>query len=347
MRKKILYVLLLVLIFSLNILPRTPKAGLGGIAASPDGKRLAVGGINRVIYIVDAKTLAVKDRVWLKTQIYDLAFNKDGSILIAEDTKETLHFINTKSLKVINQVSKAADMNTAPGVNKLAALERGYRQSVVKLYSMSDGKLLQSIVLEGRVLAHGIDAEAKRLVVILQGPKDKEAKVPHKQIPKNLKGVEKDLFVQKNDGKVSILVEYDLSKAVKTAETEIFYHPGQFPKVVVLNEVTLVVNYNNVNARISADNTVTLFKLQNLYNYGIGVSADRSLVASGGLRTGSIYNTQTGDIKAFKIDPLPGWPEYLKGFAFGSDGAVFAGTMGFRLVKIGPGSVSTQAVPVY
>ena len=49
-------------------------SGLGAVAVSPDGKRLAVGGQNRVIYLVDAGTLEVERRLYFGVRIGELHF---------------------------------------------------------------------------------------------------------------------------------------------------------------------------------------------------------------------------------------------------------------------------------
>src|SRR5262249_16950956 len=43
----------------------TGRGGLEAVAVSPDGKLVAAGGQNRVVYLLDAATLEVKRRIWL------------------------------------------------------------------------------------------------------------------------------------------------------------------------------------------------------------------------------------------------------------------------------------------
>src|SRR5690606_3041342 len=77
------------------------------------------------------------------------------------------------------------------------------------------------------------------------------------------------------------------------------------------------VGYGNENLTVNADGSlVGLFQGPTSYNYGIGVSPDQTRIAIGGLRDGSLVTLADGAAQVFRIDDLPGWPEYYKGFAF-------------------------------
>src|SRR5215207_9445246 len=75
------------------------RGGLEAVAVSPDGKRLAVGGQNRVVYLLDADTLAVQRRVWLGARVGRLSFSGDGKRLLAEDEADNLHLLDAASGK--------------------------------------------------------------------------------------------------------------------------------------------------------------------------------------------------------------------------------------------------------
>ena len=56
--------------FAAVSLARDPSwGGLAGLAVSPDGKTIVTGGQNRVIYVLDAATLEVKQRVWAGARV--------------------------------------------------------------------------------------------------------------------------------------------------------------------------------------------------------------------------------------------------------------------------------------
>src|SRR5262245_35859612 len=65
--------------------------GLDAVAVSPDGKSVAAGGQNRVVYLLDADSLAVTRRILLGARIVHMTYNKDGSRLIVEDDAERVH----------------------------------------------------------------------------------------------------------------------------------------------------------------------------------------------------------------------------------------------------------------
>jgi hypothetical protein len=109
----------------------------------------------------------------------------------------------------------------------------------------------------------------------------------------------------------------------------------------------VLVGYPNQNARISPEGEVTYFELSNSYNYGLGAQADGSVVLSGGLRDGARTTLPGLEAVAFRLDELPGFPEYFKSFTFAADGTGYAGTSGWRVVRIGPDGALGPIAPVF
>jgi len=342
MKQTFILMTIFILVAAFTIEAHVPKGGLGDVAVNPDGKTLVVGGDNRVIYVLDASSLEVKNRIWLKTNIYEMEFNKDGSILVVEDTSESLYFINTREWQTMKTIPKAGLMSAAPAVNLVAGVNSGYKMSSVKFFSMTDGTQKGEVKFPARVTGIGLNAMGNRLVLLADGPKDKEAKKP---TPKELKGLEADRFKQENDGKVSILAEFEVPSGEKIKEKTIFYSVSS-PVCLVGEKATYILNYSNVNAKIEGDN-ITLFKGKSSYNYGIGVSPDRNYILLGGLREGTYIEVSNLKQTTFRIDQLPGWPEYYKGFGFAADGTGYAVTTAFRLIKINKTGAVEKAVPVY
>lgn len=330
------------LLLVLPLAAHTPKNALGAVAVSPDGKTVVAGGDNRVLYVIDAASLEVKKRIWLKVGLYEAAFNKDGSVLVVEDTSETLHFIKTADWQVFNKVTKAGYMSPAPAVDLVAGLSSGYQTSTIKFISMSTGTWKDQVQFPGKVVAIGLNAQGNRLVVLANGPKGKEEKKP---TPKGLRGFEADVFRQKNDGRVSIVAEYAVPSGKKLSEQTIFYCAG-YPLAIAAEKKTLFIDYVNLNIIIVGDK-VDIFQGKSSYNYASGVSADRKSVLLGGLRDGTLVNVDDMTMKTFEIDTLPGWPEYYKGFAFGADGTGYGVTTSYRLVKINKNGMVEKVVPIY
>lgn len=341
--KQILFLLsIFVLMGTFAINAHVPKGGLGDAAIAPDGKTLVVGGDTRVLYILDASSLAVKNRIWLKSNIYEMEFNKDGSTLVVEDSSESLYFINSQNWQVNKTIPKSGSISAVPAVNLLAAITPGYRKSTVKFLSMTDGSQKGQVEFPAKVTGIGLNALGNHLVLLANGPKEKETK---NRVPKDLKGMEADIFKQKNDGKVSIIAEFKVPTGEKISEKTIFYWVNT--PVILVGEKTIdILGYLNVNARIDGDN-ITLFKGKSSYNYGIGISPDRKYILLGGLREGTLVEAAGLKMINFKIDKLPGWPEYFKGFGFAADGTCYAVTTAYRLIKISKNGVIEKAVPIF
>jgi WD40 repeat protein len=342
MKRHFYLFILVTLIFTGSIQSHTPKGGLGDVAVSPDGKMLVAGGDNRVLYIIDTDTLTVRKRIWFKSNIYEMAFNGDGSTFIIEDTSETLYFLNTRDWQVISKVPKAGSMSTAPKKNLVAGISSGFKKSTIKLMSMSDGVMTGQISFPGKVTAVGVNPGGNRLVILAKGAANQEQKNP---VPKELKGLEKDIYKQKNDGKVSILAEFEIPSGKKISEKTIFYAAGK-PVILVGEKTISIIDYSNVNANIKGEQ-ISIFKGKSSYNYGMGISPDRKTVMMGGLRSGTLWFPQSDEMITFKIDKLPGWPEYYKGFGFSKDGTCYAVTTAYRLIKLDNRGNILNAVPVY
>ena len=106
MKKVTLFVILLTL-FSAFSSQALLKGGLGDVAISPDNKILVAGGDSRVLYVIDPSSLKVKERVWFKSDIHEMEFNKDGSVLLVRDTGNTLYFIKSENWQVFKIIKKS------------------------------------------------------------------------------------------------------------------------------------------------------------------------------------------------------------------------------------------------
>ena len=336
-------VMMVMLAAALPALAHTPKGGLGDAAMSPDGKILVVGGDTRVLYILDPQTYQVKERVYLQTNIYEMEFNKDGSILVVEDVKENLYLIETGTWKVKTVLKDSGNFSAVPQLDLVACLQSGYKKSTIELRSMSDGGSKGRIEYPGSVTLIGLNAKGDRLVAMAKGEKGLEEKKP---TPKDLKGDEKDLFQQQNDGEVSIITEFEAPSGKQLNQQISFYRPSNPKAMLVGDQGTFIVAYNNINAQW-ADNKTSLFKSGNSYNYGAGVSHDRKTFVSGGLAGGAHVQVEGMKTTEFKIPSLPGWPEYFEGFGFGPDGTAYGVTTAYRLVVIDNQGQVKKVVPVY
>jgi hypothetical protein len=322
----------------------TPLGGLT-VAVSPDGKTIVAGGDTRALYIMDAATLEVKQRVWLKTSIYGMYFNNEGTKLLVEDTDQIVYFVNTQTWVVEKEQKNAGYVSCAMKTDVCAVLSASKEVSFI---SMTDATAKGKIVFDKDIAAFGISAEGTKLAVLSKEEKDDSEKtVASADIPKDLKGITRREFERRNDGKTSTLALFEVPSGKELSRTKTYYTTSAGATAFFAGNDVIIVNYSNEDIKLTAKGDGTMFELQNSYNYGIGVSCDYKWIGSGGLSNGTYTTIEGLNMKAFNIDKLPGWPEYFKGFAFGPDGTGYATTTSYRLVKIKPDGSVEKTVPVY
>lgn len=349
MVKRILTVLsVLLMLISYSTAWATPLGGLA-VALSPAGNVMVAAGDNRVLYVVDPAKMEVVNRVWLGVCIIELEFNKDGTMVLAEDTDGTLHQVDAKTWKTVKQAPKASRMSAARNVDLAAGLNPDSNGYIVRFLSMTDlserGKV--ALAKGEKVAAMGLDPEGARLAVLLEAVND-ESEPKATATPPELKGLAADEFRQKNDGKTSRFMVFKVADGSKISEHKLFYSTSSTGwKVLFQGENVLFVNYSNMNARVNTKGEVTLFQLANSFNYGIGASADQKLLLTGGLSDGSYTATEGLSPLKFQPDRLPGWPEYFKKFAVAADGTAYGSTSAFRIIRIKPGGSFDRSFPVF
>jgi WD40 repeat protein len=329
-------------------LASTPLGGLA-VALSPDGKNMVAAGDNRVLYVIDPAKMEVAKRLWLGTCIVDLEFNKDGSKVVAEDTDGTLHLLDPQTGNSLKKEPKAEKMSTARQVDLAAGLNPDYNGHTIRFLSMADLSVKGKVAFAKgeKVAALGLDPEGARLAVWLE-PMNDDSEAKGGNPPADLKGLAAEEFRLKNDGKTSRLLIFKVPEGSKVSEHKLFYSPSTSgTKILFQGDNVLVVNYSNLNARIDPKGEVTLFQLDNSFNYGIGFSADQKTLMTGGLSNGTY--TKVADLAktSFQPDRLPGWPEYFKGFTVAGDGTAYGATSGYRIIKIKPGGGFDKSFPVY
>ena len=194
-----------------------------------------------------------------------------------------------------------------------------------------------------------LDAPGKRLAVLSEPTKsDKEKKVEWSKIPKELKGAARKEFVQKNDGYVSTLTIYEVPSGKELAKHDLWYSSRKNSTELILTDGAVYsINYDNACAKIDDKGEVTVFEIETGYNYGIGVSDDRTVFLAGGLRDAAYVTVDGLKSVKLKLDPIPGWPEYFERFTFTADGTGYGVTSAFRLIKISKEGKVEKTVPVY
>lgn len=341
-----------ILLALLLFVPMPAGAGvpLGGlaVAVTEDGSRLVAGGDTRALYDLDPVTLAVKRRVHLGRAIVDLAFSKDGKRLVVESTK-AIHILDGASLAAVKTLEKYERMSVAAGAGLLAVMDR--RAGMIRVLAMQDGSEKAALDYDRMksVAAFGLSPDGRRVALLYNRRKDEsEAKVAYKEIPKDLKGAALNEFKQRNDGYKARFRLFDVATGKTTLDTKLWYGaPGGGNRVFFHGGHVYVVGYENQNARIDAQGEAGYFELGNGYNYGMAASSDHAVFLTGGLRDGS--RTAAGDLQgaAFRLDDLPGFPEYFRSFSLAADGTGFGGTTGYRVVRFKPDGTIEKTAPVF
>ncbi|MEE2786891.1 MAG: hypothetical protein VX589_06095 [Myxococcota bacterium] len=348
--------LLCLVMFSVLITPalaHTPRGGLA-IAVSPDGKTIATGGDNRTLYIVDAATMTVQKRHWLKTTIWGIHFNQAGTKIIVEDTKMNLYLIDATTLVTEKVLAKSGYFTIARQAGLGVSLDGNYKGHTLSVRSLADLSTTKTIEFPKgqKVGAFGLNAKGTQVAVITQAVKDPSETVIRKA-PRELTGADKDTFKQKHDGKTALVQVYDIGTGKKLSEAKTFYTTQTGSLVTFIDNTPAFINFSNVNATVSPDGKTTLFRMPHGLNYGWGVSEDGQRIVAGDLARGSLAQVGAdvaATIKAtkmFNAQKLPGWPEYFKAFAFGPDGSTYGATSGYRIIKIDSTGSIVGETPIY
>ena len=200
------------------------RAGLEAVAVSPDGKWIATGGQNRVVYLLDADTLEVKKRVYLGVRVGGLAFSRDGTRLVVEDETDTLHLLDTATAKVLTKVPNASGMLADPTGDQVIVRDHSDPEKP-RLRRLSTTKLEEvgRIELDDRVAAFALDASGKRLLILGASRLGDEKRVPVNEIPRELTGLARWTFRLKYDGLVSHLSTADLATGKIVERSKMWY----------------------------------------------------------------------------------------------------------------------------
>lgn len=325
----------------------TPIGGLT-VALSPDESMLVASGDPRTLYITDPATLVVKDRIWVETSVFDLSFNKDGSVLAVQDTKDEVRLYSTSDWSLNTVVEGCYSFSPSRESDTFAGYST--RDYAAKIHSLTDGSVKTTIQFPDRtnISALGLNADGTKLAVLFKDQDDEsEEKIGYSDMPKDLKGMDRDKFQLEHDGKTSKLGIYDTASGELIKEVTTFYTSTSESKIGFAGDSVVVFNYRNLNALISPEGEVEMFAMPSSFNYGMGISPDQSLLMGGGLAHASFMKIADKSFVDYKIDKLPGWPEYFQGFCAAKDGTVYGATSAYRVVKVGPDGTVQELKPVH
>jgi len=324
----------------------TPLGGLT-VAISPDGKTLVAGGDTRTLLIIDPESLEVKDRVWVETTITDLHFSKDGATLLIGDTSDRMLLYNTNDWSKKLAFEKRGMVSMARDVDLFAGVDADYQGPSIFFCSASDGSNKGNVKFtkDDSVKACGLNADGTRLAVLFDGKNDPaEKKVEYNDMPKDLQADARNDFTQQHDGKTSRMVFIEVPSGKILADGKVYYstYGG---RIFFNGDKAVVIADSGVHAKVTPDFKVETFGLQN-GGYATGASPDQKFLMVGSMSTVGFAPMETLTAQNGKLSPLPGWPEYVKGFSTNTEGPIYAATTAYRVIRFSRNGNVEKEAPV-
>jgi hypothetical protein len=176
---------------------------------------------------------------------------------------------------------------------------------------------------------------------------EKDESEPKESPPSDLKGFDKEIFKQQHDERSSEVILLDAA-GTETARVKTWFGAlAEFAGAWDDQKIRFFGLHNKNLETDSAGATLAMFQSPISYNEGIGISLDQQSIAFGSAREGAILSLPDGASVVFEFDRLPGFDEYVVGFAFAPDGSVYAGTTAYRVLHIAADGTLLAAQPVY
>ncbi len=304
------------------------------------------------LYFLDGKSFAVTRRHWFEARIGYLAFNSAGTMLVVEDDEEAVHFLDVELLQPIKTVSRLENIVACPARDVLAGVIGSPRRREIQFLCMNDASEDGEIKFpEGlEINAMNFSADCQRLGVLTKAETHlEEEKVESYNLPRQMKGLERNIYQQKHDGKMSRLLIFSVPSGKLLSSRELWYAPSEGNTELLLGEDRdIVLSYENLNAEISPEGEIRLFKTETL-GYGRGVSPGHNAFIMGAMRKATLVRFQGSDWREdeIQLDVIQGWPEYFANFVFAPNGGIFGVTSAYRLIVIDANGNLKQAIPVF
>jgi len=100
-KKIIIFISIFVLFTNLS----NASGKLTSIAVSNDGKTVLTGGDNCALFVIDADTLKVKNRIWIGKPVKFVSFNKDNSKIVVFDSSAGLNIFDANNYRKLSTQS--------------------------------------------------------------------------------------------------------------------------------------------------------------------------------------------------------------------------------------------------
>ena len=193
---------------------------------------------------------------------------------------------------------------------------------------------------------HSIGTNPDATQVVLYSRTNKDKTEPKEKAPKQLLGLEKEEFELSHDGKTCEVLWLD-GDLKKTQRNKTWYSEYGSGELAIKDNVATFVVYAKCCAMFKPTGETELFETGVPHSHGIRFSKDHRTLAAGSLASGAIMNLETKSALSFKVSSLPGFPEHLYGFAFASDGTLYASSSAWRVFKISSDGLLISAAPIF
>lgn len=346
MKFRLVAAILSLALFSTTSNADTPAGGIGGLAISPDGTTVMAAGDSRAVYVLDAATMQVKNRVYTGTTIVWMTYRIDGQVIFLRDTSGRLQAVDANSFKELWSIDKTETVDYALAANTLAVTLRENRTYVAKTIDAATFQTKGTWELGEKFypVAQGISIDGLKTVILSRSEKRESE---DKQRPtSDMKGLTRALFQQEHDQRGAKIVQIDLASGQMTT-TESWYKSDNVRGMKVSLAGSFVLSFSAEMARITPSGEVEIIDSGARNHYGATMTPTMDTIISGSLKQITIKPLAADAAQVFKLKSLPGWPEYVIRFAQSSDGRIMAATTGYRIVVLDPASGKVDTYPIY
>ena len=340
------FLTLLCAIFAANTLHAQTMTA---VAVSPDGKTVLAAGDNRTLYTLDAETLDVIDRKYIPAMVRELTYSADGSRIFMRMDNRDFRAHSAGSFKKLYEVENISSMSIAADTDRIALLEDNYNAGVLHIVRGANGKTIRKIDFpETDIEQVAISADGSFAMVLTDD--DKSEDEPKESPPSELKGYDKYVFRQQNDGYTSQILNVDLSKGTHTI-ADTFYRIGYPFQVRMLGDKMAFINSATDSGLVGTDGAAQLINLGDSYVAAGRISDDgTSIVLTSGndityhaLNAG-VAAEASREMEAADID---GPSERVTAMDEAADGTMYMVTSGYRIWKIAPDAAEPVVRPVF
>ena len=325
----------------------TPANGIGGIAVSPDGKTVLAAGDTRVVYVLDAATMEVKDRVYTGTTVVWMTYRQDGKVVFARDTSGVLTAVDTSTFKPVWQLKGTQTADYALAANLLAVtVRKKYNEYLARTIDANTFETKSETALPVKFYprGQGISIDGLKMVVTSSSRrvKDEERKRP----PSDMRGLERNVFRHKHDQYGSQIAQIDLTTG-QTEITDSWWYSSRPKHIHVTMGGATVLGYTSDNATIAPSGEVTMIDAGSRSQYSAMTMPAGDAYVIGAMRQISLKKAGSDSAQVFKLKRMAGWPEYVLRFTTGPNGKIYASTNAYRVIVLDPAAGTIKAHAVY